>query len=274
MSIKKANKLPLIILVIILSFSLAACSDENETTDSNEDNNKDKDKDLPTEISQKDWADSKQSVNLDTGIEMKYVEMGDPDGKPLVLIHGMTDNSRGWSLMAPYLAEDFHIYMIDLRGHGDSDKPDMGMYPISLYASDIASFIEEMDIEEPDIIGHSLGSAVAQTFAINYPDKLDKLVLESSSPIEGGDTTMYEQVLEFGENQPDDEFMDNWYSNPNPVDEEFLSYEKEESQKLPPYDWRQIAKGSGFSNLTPFMDELDSETLILWGTEDELADEK
>lgn len=204
---------------------------------------------------------------------MKYVEMENPEGKPLVLIHGMTDNSRGWSLTAPSLAEDFHIYIPDLRGHGGTDKPDLKIYPISLYAADLSSFMNEVGVDKADIVGHSLGGAVAQAFAINYSDKTNHLVLESSAPVKSGNTDLYETIVGFGEEPPSDEFMNNWYSNPNPVDGEFLSYEMEESRTLPPYDWRQIAKGASSSNLTPFMDELDSPTLILWGTEDTLAGE-
>ena len=254
-----------VFLFLIAVLALTACSSQpsaSESTDNTES--------LPTEIAQSDWVDAKQAVELDTGITMKYVEMGNPEGKPLVLIHGMTDNSRGWSLMAPFLAEDFHLYIPDLRGHGDTDKPDLRSYPISLYASDIASFMTEVGVDEADILGHSLGSAVAQAFAINYSDMTNHLILESSTPVKSGDTTMYETALEFGEDPPSEEFMDSWYSNPNPVDEEFLSYEMEESRTLPPYDWRQITKGFSSSNLTPFMDELESPTLILWGTADSL----
>lgn len=260
---RKSSLLTSMVLAGLL-VGLSACGDQQpkDAGDGGE---------LPTEIAQDDWVSAKQSVELDTGIDMKYVEMGNPDGKPLVLIHGMTDNSRGWSLMAPYLADEFHIYMPDLRGHGDTDKPDMKMYPISLYASDIASFMDQVDVDTADVVGHSLGSAVAQAFAINYSDRTDHLVLESSSPVKSGNTESYEEILGFGENPPSDEYMDNWYSNPNPVDEEFLSYEKEESRALPPYDWRQIAKGSSSSDLTPFMDEVDMPTLILWGTKDSLA---
>ena len=266
MNTAKRLTLSVSLLTITGLLSLTACSDQDDKAGNS--NTTDQ---LPTEISQTDWVDAKQSTKLDTGIEMKYVEMGNPDGAPLVLIHGMTDSSRGWSLMAPYLADSFHIYIPDLRGHGDTDKPDMKMYPTSLYASDIASFMDNLSIDKADIVGHSLGGTVAQALAVNYPEKVEQLVLESTFPVESGDSMMYETILEFGDNPPDDAFMNNWYSNPNPVDEEFLSYAMEESQALPAYNWQQIAKGSGSSDLIPFMDELDSPTLILWGSEDELA---
>lgn len=62
--------------------------------------------------------------------------------------------------------------------------------------------------------------------------------------------------------------MANWYSNPNPVDQEFLSCEMAESEAIPPYAWRTITKGASFSDLLPFMTELKSPSLILWGSAD------
>ena len=81
--------------------------------------------DLPLEISQEDWADARQYVKLSTGLTMAYVVVGKSDGPVVVLQHGMTDNSRSWSLAAPYFAEaGYHVYMPDLRGMGKSDAPD------------------------------------------------------------------------------------------------------------------------------------------------------
>ncbi len=225
---------------------------------------------LPLEITQAEWVDAKEEIVLSTGITMKYVEMGQADGDVIIFLHGMTDNSRSWSLIAPYFTENYHVFLLDQRGHGDTDKPDLRMYPISLYASDLAAFMDEMEIETADIVGHSLGSMIAQTFAINYPEMVDRLVLESSALVEPASlgTDLYEAAVSFGEEEPDDEFMAAWYYNPNPVDEEFLGYEMEESQNIPAYAWRAITKGCSFSDLTLFMSELTCPTLILWGSAD------
>ncbi len=225
---------------------------------------------LPLEITQAEWVDAKEEIVLSTGITMKYVEMGQADGDVIIFLHGMTDNSRSWSLIAPYFTENYHVYLLDQRGHGDTDKPDLRMYPISLYASDLAAFMDEMEIETADIVGHSLGSMIAQTFAINYPEMVDCLVLESSTLVEPESlgTDLYDAAVSFGEGEPDDEFMAAWYYNPNPVDEEFLGYEMEESQNIPSYAWRAITKGCSFSDLTLFMSELTCPTLILWGSAD------
>ncbi len=201
---------------------------------------------------------------------MKYVEMGQADGPIIIFLHGMTDNSRSWSLIEPYFTSKYHIYMLDQRGHGATDKPDLRMYPVSLYASDLSAFMDKLGIKKANIIGHSMGSMIAQAFAINYPEKVDHLVLESSTLVNNQTIglDMYNATLSFGDNPPSEEFMDNWYCNPNPVDKEFLSHEKAEASAIPPYAWRAVTKGVSFSDLTSFMSEIKASTLILWGTSD------
>lgn len=277
---KRYGKKFAILLVLLLALCLVAgCSQQGGDADEDQqpadEPQQEETVELATELAQADWVEAKQEVELSTGINMKYVEMGQKDGDVIIFLHGMTDNSRSWSLIAPYFTDNYHVYMLDQRGHGDTDKPDMRMYPISLYASDLAAFMDEKEIEKAHIVGHSLGSMIAQNFAINYPELCDKVVLESSAAVEFGSLgrSLYDAAVGFGDNQPDDEFMAAWYENPNPVDEDFLTREMEESQNIPPHAWRAITKGSSFSNLIPFMDELTAPTLILWGSLDGFFDQ-
>lgn len=263
-----SQKLLVLMLVLLGVIAFAACGSETTGGDSSETPA------LSMEISQADWDSYRQEVELSTGITMAYVEMGVEDGDPLVLIHGMTDNSRSWSLIAPYFAEaGYHIYMIDLRGHGETDQPDTGFYTTADYAADISAFMDAEDIEKADIIGHSLGSMTAQTFELLYPEKCDHVVWESTTPVSADALGTY--YYEYGQSigtggHPDDAFMDEWYACVNPVDEEFLKYEMEESQALPGADWERIAGGASFSNLMPYYPYMDDSvsTLILWGTAD------
>jgi pimeloyl-ACP methyl ester carboxylesterase len=130
-----------------------------------------------------------------------------------------------------------------------------------------------MGMEQADIIGHSLGSMTAQTLELLYPEKCDHVVWESTTPVnvDALGTYYYEYGQSLGSNgHPDDAFMDAWYYCDNPVDEEFLAYEMEESQALPGADWVRIAGGASFSNLMPYYQYMDDSipTLILWGTVD------
>lgn len=262
------RNLVLLLFLLFIMLSLIGCNANDSALTENDGNS------LPLKIAQADWVDAKQEITLSTGIKMKYVEMGQADGEVVIFLHGMTDNSRSWSLIAPFFTDKYHIYLLDQRGHGDTDKPDLRMYPISLYASDLADFMDQLGIQKANIVGHSMGSMIGQVFAVNYPEKVNTLVLESSAPISADylGTSLYEIALSFGDNPPDEEFMKDWYYNPNPVDEEFLGYEMAESAAIPPYAWRAITKGFSFSNLMPFMTELKAPTLVLWGSADGFFD--
>ena len=269
---KRASAL---LLALIMAFSITACGTTPANTPSSSESSNEQPYELQMEISQEDWDDHRQYVELSTGITMSYVEMGDPDGDPLILQHGMTDNSRSWSIAAPYFAEaGYHIYMPDLRGHGYSDKPDTGMYTIDTYATDLAAFMDAMNIEKADLVGHSLGSMTMQAFMFAYPERCDHVVLVSTNYISSSstvDTSMYEMASALGNDEhPDDEFMSAWYANPNPVDEEFLQHEMAESQQLTAAAWRCITAGSGIVDLAQYYPYFDDSipTLILHGSLD------
>ncbi len=66
----------------------------------------------------------KKVVLLSNGQHLAYVEMGDPRGTPVILIHGYTDNARDWVPLIPYLSRSFRLIAVDIRGHGRSDKPE------------------------------------------------------------------------------------------------------------------------------------------------------
>lgn len=270
-----------LLLALAMAFSLVACGNNaGNDAPSVTDGDNEEPYVLQMEISQDDWNDHRQYVELSTGITMAYVEMGVEDGPALILQHGMTDNSRSWSLVAHYFAEaGYHVYMLDLRGHGYSDKPDTGMYTIVDFSNDIAAFMDAKGIEKADLVGHSLGSMTMQAFMMNYPDRCNSVVLVASTPVNASalGTDMYDYMLTLEENEhPDDEFMAGWYTNPNPVDEDFLAREMAESQNLSVMAWRCICAGSAAVDMTPFypyIDSYDIPTLIMHGTLDGFFDD-
>ena len=129
--------------------------------------------------SQDEWTDRKQSVTLESGLALSYVEMGPAEGQPILLLHGYTDNSRSWSLLAPHLGQR-RLIALDLRGHGASDAPAC-CYGVDMLAHDVNGFMDALEIETADVVGHSLGSMAAATLAAFHPDKVDELVLISTA---------------------------------------------------------------------------------------------
>ena len=259
---KKMWKKPTALIVaLMMALSLAACGSSNDAPPPSEGEDVSPAYELQMSISQDDWNDHRQYIDLSTGITLSYVEMGNPEGDPLILQHGMTDNTRAWSLVAPYFAEaGYHVYMLDLRGHGYSDKPETGMYTIIDFSNDIAAFMDAKGIEKADLVGHSLGSMTMQAFMMNYPDKCDHVVMVASTPVtkDALGTSMYDYALTLGpDDHPDDQFMADWYTNPNPVDEDFLQRELQESQQLDSNAWRCICAGVAAVDMTSFYGYID-----------------
>lgn len=223
--------------------------------------------------SQADWATAKKTTRLASGITLAYVEMGDTDGPPTLLIHGYTDNSRSWSLLAPYLKKR-RLLAIDLRGHGRSDAPPC-CYDYADLADDAAGFLDAMGIAKADVIGHSLGSMVAQLLAAQHPDKVRDLVLISSTTGIGGGpgTWLWDNVMKLAAPiDPDGQFMKDWYANPNPVDGDFLARERAESAAVPIHVWRGVLWATATGDLTAIAPAVKAPILVLWGEKDTLFD--
>lgn len=102
---------------------------------------------------------------------------------PLVLLHGFTGNAYSWRTLKPYLEGITAVIAIDIVGHGNTDSPeDVSRYKINSAAKDIHLIFQHMGIEQANILGYSMGGRLALTFALKYPNKVGKLILESASP--------------------------------------------------------------------------------------------
>jgi pimeloyl-ACP methyl ester carboxylesterase len=223
--------------------------------------------------SQADWAEIKKTVDLPNGQTLAYVELGNPAGKPTLLIHGYTDNSRSWSLLAPHLAER-RLLAIDLRGHGKSEAPDC-CYSYLDYSNDAALFLAAMGVEKADIIGHSLGSLTGQVLAAQHPDKVDHLILISSTIAarSGPGSWLWDNISTLQPPiDPDSQFMKDWYWNPNPVDEDFINRERAESAAVPIHVWKGVLWGTMTQDLSAMAPLVKAPMLILWGDQDTLFD--
>lgn len=113
-------------------------------------------------------------VNLN-GIRLHYVEW-EGNEQTLLLVHGISVNARTFDRWAESLAPRYKLVAPDLRGRGDSDKPE-GPYGIEVHAKDMELLLNALDIERVVYIGESLGAIVGLQFAVNYPDRVFKLVL-------------------------------------------------------------------------------------------------
>lgn len=96
-------------------------------------------------------------------------------GQPLLILHGLFGSSDNWLTHAKRLADYFEVYLIDQRNHGRSDWSDEFNY--TLMADDLASFISEEGLQDFILMGHSMGGKTAMTYAQEYEDLIDKLII-------------------------------------------------------------------------------------------------
>ena len=124
---------------------------------------------------------SNQYQELD-GIKLHYVAGG--EGTPLILLAGWPQTWWSFHKIMPILAKDYKVIAVDFRGMGSSGKPNEG-YSKKNMAGDIASLIKKIGFDKVSIAGHDIGASVAISFAGNYPELTDKLiVLDTPHPEE------------------------------------------------------------------------------------------
>lgn len=108
------------------------------------------------------------------GTMIAWSEMG--EGAPLLLIHGFQDSHRTWSRVAPLLASDFHVIMIDLPGRGLSGRP-RAPYTLEWYSRTLLEWMAAVGISRTSICGHSFGGGIAQWMLLRGRERMDRLAL-------------------------------------------------------------------------------------------------
>ena len=109
-------------------------------------------------------------------LRLHYVDWGNPEAPPLLLIHGGRDHCRNWDWVAKALRKDYHVIAPDLRGHGDSAWITGGTYTTMDYVYDIAQLIHQLELAPLRIVAHSMGGNIALRYTGLYPDKVSHLV--------------------------------------------------------------------------------------------------
>ena len=113
------------------------------------------------------------------GIEHYYEIHG--EGQPLVLVHGGFVDSRMWDPQIDYFADRFQVIRYDLRGHGQTGGTPISKYTIDLFADDLKSLLDALELEQVIMCGLSLGGMIAQSFATRFTDRLNTLILSDTA---------------------------------------------------------------------------------------------
>jgi 3-oxoadipate enol-lactonase len=113
------------------------------------------------------------------GLRLHYTDQG--AGQPVILLHGLGSSTRDWEHQVPALLEHYRVICLDLRGHGQSDKPASG-YSIKGFAEDTLALIRELDLHKPHIVGLSMGGMTAFQLATDHPEVPASLTIINSAP--------------------------------------------------------------------------------------------
>lgn len=227
---------------------------------------------LPTAwVEQDAWAGRKRLVDVGD-LEIAYVEIAGAE-PALVLVHGFTDTSRSFSLLAPHLAGR-RLIMPDLRGHGAS-QAGKGC-TIADFADDIAGLIRRLRLDRPVVVGHSLGAMVAIALAARDDALVGGLVVMAGTVKPGfspdhalvaGVKALHDPI------SPADPFYAWWHACRPGVPQRFLVGLAEDASAMPTARWRAILEEICRADLTGAARAVRTRTLIIAGACDPLFGE-
>jgi non-heme chloroperoxidase len=210
-------------------------------------------------------------VVLAHGVRLRVAEQGAPDGECLVLLHGYPDSWQSWSPIMPLLPDRYRVIAPDLRGHGDSDRP-AGGYTTADMARDVIALLDARGVRRAVLVGHSMGSFVAQEIAVQAPERVSALVLEGSAPslsaLAGGEE-VGAVIAGLSDPVPADfvrEFQLSAIHRPLP--DALMDGLLEASAKLPARVFRGVWEGMPRAGAEARLAAIEVPTLLVWGERD------
>jgi pimeloyl-ACP methyl ester carboxylesterase len=208
-------------------------------------------------------------------------------GKEILCIHGLTANCRFWDCLANALSPHHRVIAMDLRGRGLSDKPSTG-YSIDSHCKDVLALMDDLGLERPVLMGHSLGAFISLVFAAQTPQRVDRLILVDG----GGKLTETQMAKVFAGIKPSldrlgkifhsfEDYISQMKQAPylqpwNSFMEKYFQYEVEEVEggvrsRVHPKHIEEEAQNLGKVDSTQFYQKVVSPTLILRATKGMLA---
>jgi non-heme chloroperoxidase len=211
-------------------------------------------------------------ARLRNGIVLQYVEQGDASGVPVVFLHGVTDSWRSFDGVLSRLPASIHALAPTQRGHGESARPESG-YRFIDFSEDLRLFLDVVGVPAAIVVGHSMGSYVAQRFALDHPDRTLGLVLMGAFPTIRGNRV----VQEFWDAEISSladpvhrslalEFQKSTLARP--IEPASLDTFVDESLKVPARVWRAAFEEFLVADFSAELKRIAAPTMIVWGDED------
>lgn len=211
------------------------------------------------------------AIQLTTGVRLHYAEQGNPHGHAVILLHGYSDSWFSYSRVLPLIDPRYHVYALDLRGHGESDRP-AGGYAMRDLAADVLAFMDDRRLTRVTVVGHSMGSFVAQQLALAAPERIARLVLIGSgtTPRQILGIAALDSAVQSLRDPVPVEFVREFQVGTvyQPISDQFLDGAINESRKLPARVWQGLMAGMLATDPPAGLSGKRIPTAIFWGARD------
>lgn len=134
-------------------------------------------------------------MNISTDISLHFVEQG--RGKPLILLHGNGEDGGYFKHQIDCFSADYRVIAIDTRGHGQSPRGEKP-FTIVQFAEDLHDFMDEKGIAKAILLGFSDGGNIALTFALKYPERVERMIVDGANLFPSGVKPLYQWPIELG----------------------------------------------------------------------------
>lgn len=118
-----------------------------------------------------------------SGLRLHYLEWGNKDAPPLILLHGRTGFAHSWDEVGIFFKERYHVIALDQRGHGESEWDPKSFYHLEAFVNDLEQGVAQLKLPPFILIGHSMGACVALIYAARNPQQVRRLVMEDGGPV-------------------------------------------------------------------------------------------
>ena len=121
-------------------------------------------------------------IRMRDGVAYEVVDENPSADNATLCLHGFTGSAASWTFLNAYL-ENTRLIQVSLLGHGRTDSPEsVRRYAMSSQLADLVEILNQLKLHKVNILGYSMGGRIALSFAARYPDRVNKLILESTSP--------------------------------------------------------------------------------------------
>ncbi len=197
----------------------------------------------------------------------------DGDGPPLIFVHGFTTTSNFWWHQIPDLAKRYRTVRFDLRGHGDSGKPDGIPYTIEAFSGDLLEVMDSLAIDKAVIFGLSMGGAVVMQFALDHPKRVAGLGLIGTTAHGLGPMVRADNVLtriqEIGTAAASQEVIVHSFSSH--TDSAIVEWAQREVVKTPRHVAEPAIRSLDSFDVREQLGDVTVPTLVIVGEEDEIT---